>query len=256
MGVSTFIKLGKTAVQGKAALDSFDAHDATHNATKLGKKAATAPLRAWENIPRWVVRGLQLLVALVAAGFYGRRPGEPQAPGWVYVFGVIIGGLSAVTAVAFAVAGALSAFSARCRTYRLFAWDATLFVLWIVVFGVTYSIFHGHDDKGDDKGASSRTMKGVAWLDLASAVLWLVSAVYGAIKTFVGGKVDDVAGRVTGRVAGKVDGVHGRVAGKVDGVTGQVAGKVDGATGRVAEKLFGPKKGPDPASKEGGFYEV
>ncbi|KAK3374324.1 hypothetical protein B0T24DRAFT_291678 [Lasiosphaeria ovina] len=261
MGVSTFIKLGKTAVQGKAALDSFDAHDATHKATKLGKTAATAPLRAWENLPRWVVRGLQLLVALVAAGFYGRRPGEPQAPGWVYVFGVIVGGLSAVTAVAFAVAGALSAFSARCRTYRLFAWDATLFVLWIVVFGVTYSIFRDrddHDGTADDKGAGSRTMRGVAWLDLASAVLWLVSAVYGAIKTFVGGKVDDVAGRVTGRVAGKVDGVHGRVAGKVDGVTGQVAGKVDGATGRVAGKLFGqkPNKGPGPASKEGGFYEV
>jgi hypothetical protein len=218
MGLSTLIKLGKTAIEGKKALDSFD----QHNATKLGKKAATAPLRAWENIPRWVLRGLQLLVALVAIGFYGRRvdadrrAGDPQAPEWVY--GVTIGGLSAITAVAFSVVGALSAVSDRCRTYRLFAWDAMLFLLWIVIFGVTGSIFLSRDDGAPDyKGASTRTMKGVTWLDLVSALLWLISAVYGAIKTFVGRKVD-------------------------------------GVTGRVAGKLFGPNKAP--ASKEGGFYEV
>jgi len=218
MGVSTFIKLGKTAIEGKKALDSFDPHDAT----KIGKKAATAPLRAWENVPRWVLRGLQLLVALVAVGFYGRRvdadrrAATQQAPEWV--FGLAIGGLSAITAVAFAVLGAMSAVSDRCRTYRLFAWDATVFLLWIVVFGITGSIFLHRDENAPDyKGANTRVMKGVAWLDLASALLWLISAVYGAVKTFLGRKVD-------------------------------------GVTGRAVGKVFGRNKGPAP--KEGGFYEV
>jgi len=203
MAISTLLNLGKTAIQGKKALDSFD----PHGAAKLGKKAATAPLRAWENVPRWVLRGLQLLVALVAVGFYGRRvdtdrrSGEPQAPEWVY--GVAVAGLSAITAVAFAVAGAMSAVSDRCRTYRLFAWDATLFLLWIAMFGVSGYIFLHRDDGAPNyKGASTRIMKGVTWMDLASALLWLVSAVYGAVKTFAGNKVDSVTGRVVGKVFG------------------------------------------------------
>src|SRR3569833_812795 len=80
MGISTFVKAGKAAMAGKAALDNLDGK----TAYGAGKSAATAPLKAWENVPRWVVRGLQFLYNLIVAGFYGhridvdRRAGAPQ----------------------------------------------------------------------------------------------------------------------------------------------------------------------------------
>src|SRR3569833_3274580 len=94
MGISTFVKAGKAAMDGKAALDNLDGK----TAYGAGKSAATAPLKAWENVPRWVVRGLQFLFGLIVAGFYGhridvdRRAGAPQSGEWV--FGVTIAGLS------------------------------------------------------------------------------------------------------------------------------------------------------------------
>ncbi|TPX11927.1 uncharacterized protein E0L32_007425 [Thyridium curvatum] len=208
MGVATFIKLGKTAMDGKKAYDSFD----SNMAYGAGKKAATAPLKAWENVPRLVVRGLQFLFALVVIGFYGHRvdvdrrtEGARQSPEWIY--GVFVGGASCVAALLLALAGPLSIISSRLRTYRMFAADLTLFLLWIVVFGIFGGIFLRRTDKeGDYKGASTSTQRHVVWLDLVNALLWLVSGVYGAVKTCLGNKVDGVGDKVTGKVTSKLFG--------------------------------------------------
>lgn len=158
-----------------------------------GRKAATAPLKAYENIPRWVVRGLQFVLGLVIVGLYGHRVQKQSdaakesddvhvSPEWV--FGLIVAGLSSITAVAFAIAAPFGAVSNRCKTARLFSWDLTLFLLWIVVFGIFAAIFLHRDNDDSYKGASTLTEKSAVWVDLVNAILWLVSGTYGFVKTF------------------------------------------------------------------------
>lgn len=177
-----------------------------------GRKAATAPLKAWENIPRWVVRGLQFVLGLVVVGLYGHRVQKQHAaakenddahvsPEWV--FGLIVAALSSITAVAFAVAAPFGAVSNRCKTARLFSWDLTLFLLWIVVFGIFAGIFLHRDSDDSYKGSNTTVEKGAVWVDLVNAILWLVSGTYGFVKTFMSGKVDTLGGKVTDKVFGK-----------------------------------------------------
>lgn len=173
-----------------------------------GKKAASAPLKAWENIPRLVVRGLQFVLGLVIVGLYGHRVDKQHraedtsiSPEWV--FGLIVAGLSCVTAVAFAVAAPFGAVSNRFKTARLFSWDLTLFLLWIVVFGIFGGIFLHRDNDDSYKGSSTAVEKGAVWVDLVNSILWLVSGVYGFVKTFMSGKVDTLGEKVTGKVFGK-----------------------------------------------------
>lgn len=173
-----------------------------------GKKAATAPLKAWENIPRLVVRGLQFVLGLVIVGLYGHRVDKQHSaedssvsPEWV--FGLIVAGLSCVTAVAFAVAAPFGAVSNRFKTARLFSWDLTLFLLWIVVFGIFAGIFLHRDSDDSYKGSSTAVEKGAVWVDLVNAILWLVSGTYGFVKTFMSGRVDTLGEKVTGKVFGK-----------------------------------------------------
>ncbi|KKY35717.1 putative uracil phosphoribosyltransferase [Diaporthe ampelina] len=173
-----------------------------------GRKAATAPLKAWENIPRLVVRGLQFVLGLVIVGLYGHRVDEQRraedaslSPEWV--FGLVVAGLSCVTAVAFAAAAPFGAVSNRFKTARLFSWDLTLFLLWIVVFGIFGGIFLHRDGDDSYKGSSTAVEKGAVWVDLVNAILWLVSGTYGFVKTFMSGKVDTLGEKVTGKVFGK-----------------------------------------------------
>ncbi len=158
-------------------------------------------------MPRWVARGLQFLFALIIAAVYGhridadRRAGTRQSPEWV--FGVAVAGLSCITAVTFALIAPLSLVSAKFRTYRLYAWDLSLFLLWIVVFGIFAGIFLKRPDDDDYKGASTAPMKAMVWLDLVNALFWLFTGAYGGIKTCLGNKVDGVGGRITGKLFGR-----------------------------------------------------
>lgn len=177
-----------------------------------GKKTATAPLRIYENIPRLVVRGLQFILGIVIVGIYGERvhKGREDASdaSAAWVFGLIVSVAACITALIFAVVAPFGTVSRRFKTHRLFGWDLTLFVLWITAFGVFAQIFlHRDDDDGSYKGSSTDVEKGAMWLDLANSLLWLISGVYGSVKVFVGGKVDSVGGRLTGKVTG---GLFGR----------------------------------------------
>ena len=200
MGISTFIKLGKSAIQAKESVDSFE----PQHAINLGKKTATAPLKAYENIPRWVVRGLQLLFGIIIVGFYGhrvdvdRRAGTGQSAEWIY--GVFVSGLSCIIAVVFAVMAPAGVVSDKFKTHRLFFCDLVLFILWLIAFGVFAGIFLKRDDKLDYKGASTKVYRSSVWVDLVNVILWLISGVYGAIKTLLGRKVDSMGNRVAGKL--------------------------------------------------------
>lgn len=177
-----------------------------------GKKTATAPLRVYENIPRLVVRGLQFLLGIVVVGIYGERVHNgrenPEEASAAWVFGLIVSTAACITALVFAVIAPFGAVSRRFKTHRCFGWDLTLFVLWIATFGVFAQTFlHRDDEDGSYKGSSTAVEKGAMWLDLTNSLLWLLSGVYGSLKVFVGGKVDTLGGKVTGKVTG---GLFGR----------------------------------------------
>lgn len=176
-------------------------HRQANNGISYGKKAASAPLRAWENIPRLVVRGLQFLLGIVIVGIYGNRVADALSTEWVY--GLIVGGLSCATAVAFAIMAPFGAVSNRFKTHRLFTWDLILFLLWIVLFGIFAKIFLHRDSDDSYKGSSTTVEKAAVWIDLVNAILWLISGTYGFIKTFLGGKIDTLGDKVTEKVFSK-----------------------------------------------------
>ncbi|ROW03570.1 hypothetical protein VSDG_01379 [Cytospora chrysosperma] len=169
-----------------------------NNGISYGKKVAAAPLRAWESIPRMVVRGLQFLLGIVIVGIYGNRVSNGLSPEWLY--GLVVAGVSSVTAVVFAIAAPFGAVSNRCKTHRLFTWDLMIFILWIVAFGIFAGIFLHRDSDDSYKGSSTTVEKAAMWIDLVNAVLWLISGVYGFAKTFLGGKIDTLGGKVTGKL--------------------------------------------------------
>lgn len=219
--LDTAIKLGQSAVQaGRTAQDihktTKDLHTTTTElramdkrdlgraagqatyteATSTGKTIGKTWLKTFEVVPRMVCRGLQFLFALIACGFYANANSKEGAAVWL--FAITISGLSAVTAVLFALATPLAAIPfiggkmKVVKTYRAFAWDFALFVCWLVAFGVFAGIFlHRHGDEVF-KGAKPAPMKIAVWIDLVNALLWLVSGVYGALKTFLGEQADQM----------------------------------------------------------------
>ncbi|PSR75849.1 hypothetical protein BD289DRAFT_346633, partial [Coniella lustricola] len=177
---------------------------ATNVGYAAGTKAATAPLRAWENIPRLAVRGLQFLLALIIVGIYGVRVGHGRSdsadasPAWW--FGMMVGVLSCISALILAFTAPLGMFSDRFKTHHLFGWDLVFFLLWIIVFGIFEGIFHDRSSDNPYKDSSTAVEKSAAWLDLVNALLWLVSGVYGGIKTWLGRRRDALKDRVQHRL--------------------------------------------------------
>lgn len=227
--LNTAIKLGQTAVQ--VGRDAQQLHSKTTElratATELramppadlgraagraaytegadtGKTVAKTWLKTFEVVPRMVCRGLQFIFALIACGFYVNANHNEGAALWL--FAITISGLSAATAVLFVLATPLGAIPwigskiKLCKTYRAFAWDLGLFVCWLVAFGVFAGIFLHRD--GDDvyKGAKAGRMKIAVWIDFVNAFLWLVSGVYGGIKTFLGEKADQMTEKLREKI--------------------------------------------------------
>lgn len=165
-------------------------------ACETGTKVATAPLRAAENIPRLVVRGLQFLFAIIMVGIYGVRVGagakdaDDEAATWW--FGLIIGVVACLSALILAFTAPLGAISKKFKTHHLFALDIFLALMWFIVFGIFFGVFHNRASDDSYKGSSTMVQKSVTWLDLVNALLWLVSGVYGCIKTWVGRRRDAV----------------------------------------------------------------
>ncbi|KAI3342508.1 hypothetical protein F4824DRAFT_206931 [Ustulina deusta] len=179
-------------------------------ASKFGKGAITKPIYIYETWLRLVGRGLQLIFALVVVGLYGSRVSSDhsndrtQAVQWVYA--LFVASLSAVTAVAFAIPQPF------VRTARLFAWDFTLFVLWIAVFGTFAVIFLRMPDDAEHKWYENTRvslMRHAVWLDLVNALFWLLTGGYGCFRTFVSRKVDQ-------KIDGKLEQIENKVAGKLE----------------------------------------
>ncbi|KAK2044018.1 hypothetical protein LZ31DRAFT_554711 [Colletotrichum somersetense] len=213
----TAIELGRN-VQGLAgAASEFRAVDkgeigrkagrgVFNEGAETGKTMGKTWLKTFEVVPRLVCRGLQFLFALIVCGFYGnrvdadRKADDGFSPEWI--FAITVAGASAVTAVLFVAAtplGAIPFIGSKVKifkTYRAFAWDLTLFIAWIVVFGIFAAIFLKRDSEDSYKGSKTGVMKVAVWIDLVNAIFWFISGVYGCIKTFLGDKTDHMTDKI------------------------------------------------------------
>ena len=179
---------------------------AFNEGAETGKAAGKTWLKTFEVIPRIICRGLQFIFAIIVCGFYGNRVDADRKAedgfSAEWIFALIVAGLSAVTAVLFVAATPLSAIpilGSRMKlfkTYRAFAWDMMLFIAWIVVFGIFAGIFLKRDSEDSYKGSKTGVMKTAVWFDFINALFWLVSGVYGCVKTFLGDKADQMTDKV------------------------------------------------------------
>lgn len=114
---------------------------------------------------------VQLALGLTICGLYGqdltnaRNHGVYQDSKWI--FAVVVGALSAVTAVVYLIPGAL-------RFWAVWVWDLIMFILSIALFG-TFGKLYIHENPEGDSGI--QRMKNAVWVDLVSALLWLLLAV-------------------------------------------------------------------------------
>jgi lysylphosphatidylglycerol synthetase-like protein (DUF2156 family) len=187
---------------------------ATSHATSLGKAAGKKYIDAYIAIPRLIVRALQLILAIIAAGVYGARLSAERnstdkdasvSPEWI--FATAVAATASITAALFALSTPLALLSSRLETYKAFTWDLFLALMWVIVFGVFAGIFIKRtDEDGEYKGASTGTMKAVLWVDMVSAILWIGSGLYGALRKFASEKVGQVGEKVGGKVVGKLFG--------------------------------------------------
>lgn len=133
-------------------------------------------------IGKIIVRVLQFLLGITVVGLYSvhlddqRKKGKPYNTNFMYA--VIIGALSALTAVVYAIP--------FVKWRVLWIWDSLLTLNWIIVFGIFGKLFLQRPDgpKYSFEGTHTRRMRNAAWLDLANVVLWLLTATYGAVVFF------------------------------------------------------------------------
>ncbi|KAG7152723.1 hypothetical protein HYQ46_008318 [Verticillium longisporum] len=104
--------------------------------------------------------------------FHAREADSYVDAKWVYA--VVVGALSALTALLFMVPFIL-------RFAFTFVWDFVLFVLWLVAFGIFGHMYINENAEGD--GAIER-MKNAVWVLLANALLWLITAIFMGIYWF------------------------------------------------------------------------
>ncbi|KAI7265131.1 hypothetical protein KC345_g8577 [Hortaea werneckii] len=125
---------------------------------------------------RLVLRLFQFALAITVAGLYGvdlhhaDKQGKYTDGKWV--FAEVVTGLSAVTVLIYAVP--------FFKSYWAWAWDWILFILWTALFGTFGKIFiPAHPSP---KQGGQIRMKHAVWVDLASMILWFITAIY---STFI-----------------------------------------------------------------------
>ncbi|OAQ60525.1 membrane-associating domain-containing protein [Pochonia chlamydosporia 170] len=131
-------------------------------------------------------------LALAVCGLYGQDlhnandQDKYMDSKWVYA--VVVGSLSAVTCVVWFIPAIL-----RHAGIIGAIWNTILFILWITLFGVFGALYIHENPEGD---GNIKRMKSAVWVDLVSALLWLVSAIATTIYWW---RHRDVRSQFTGR---------------------------------------------------------
>jgi len=116
-----------------------------------------------------VLRLLQLVMACAVIGLYGQslhaadKANEKADARWVWA--VVVGGLSALSAIIYALPWTPLRF--------FFIWDVILFICWLTVFAIFAKLYIHEDPENNHQ---IEQMKDAVWLDLVNWMLWLISA--------------------------------------------------------------------------------
>jgi len=136
------------------------------------------------NIINLVLRFLELIFALAVVGLYAqdlnKARKEHKYSDGKWVFATVVGSLSAVTALIFAIVPLLISYTAVAI---LFAWDCVLFILWCGVFGLFGSMYIHAKPEMD---AGIQRMKNAVWVDLVCLLLWFITTIMGAVGWWKG----------------------------------------------------------------------
>ncbi|EQB53857.1 hypothetical protein CGLO_06374 [Colletotrichum gloeosporioides Cg-14] len=121
-----------------------------------------------------VLHFFQFVLAITVCGLYAvdlqRARNEGVYVDSKWVFAEVVGALSAVTALLYCVPFIL-------RFAATFVWDFILFVLWIALFGLFGNMYIKENAEGNK---DIQRMKNAVWVDLANALLWLISTLASA----------------------------------------------------------------------------
>ncbi|KAL4925765.1 uncharacterized protein BDV17DRAFT_178565 [Aspergillus undulatus] len=133
---------------------------------------------------------VQFAFGLAVIGLYSqdvnsaRNNGDALPSRWVYA--VVVGFLSAATALIYIILGwwwtkrGRDSFSERTGLHLpLFAWECVLIILWLVVFGMFGEMYIGVYHVGGKDGGEGKVtrMRRAVWVDLACLVFWVLSGV-------------------------------------------------------------------------------
>ncbi|KAI5817729.1 hypothetical protein BZA77DRAFT_309312 [Pyronema omphalodes] len=119
---------------------------------------------------RLLLRISQIIISIITAALYGKDIGSGNhSSGWI--FAIIVSILSFLTASIYLLP--------ILRSHKTFIWDAILFLFWTALFGAFANIYLHRTCK-----TGCRNMKTAMWFDLVGMLLWLLSAVAGAILFF------------------------------------------------------------------------
>ncbi|KAH8907605.1 hypothetical protein BR93DRAFT_926633 [Coniochaeta sp. PMI_546] len=118
-----------------------------------------------------VVHFVQFALAITVCGLYGvdlnraAKANVYQDSKWIYA--VFVGGISAFTTILYMIPFIL-------RFAAVWIWNLVLFILWIALFGAFGNMYIRENAEGN---ADIQRMKNAVWVDLTSALLWLILAV-------------------------------------------------------------------------------
>jgi len=122
-------------------------------------------------------RFIQMILAVAVIGLYAqdlnRAAKEGKYSDGKWVLATVVGSLSAVTALAYAVVLFLTS---NLAVAVFFAWDLILFILWAAVFGIFGKLYIG--TKVEMEPGIQR-MKNAVWVDLTNLILWFITAIWG-----------------------------------------------------------------------------
>ncbi|KAI0975749.1 hypothetical protein F4678DRAFT_280676 [Xylaria arbuscula] len=117
-----------------------------------------------------ILHFIQFVLAITVIGLYATDLDRAHKKGvyadgkWVYA--VVVGSLSAVTAALYSIPLVL-------RSVAVPIWSFVLFVLWIALFGVFASLYLHERPEGN---GDIQRMKNAMWIDLVNALLWLIGS--------------------------------------------------------------------------------
>lgn len=123
---------------------------------------------------RILLRLFQFVMAVTVAGLYGvdihhwHQDGEHADARWVYAEAVA--GIAAITVLVYAVP--------FIKSYKIWAWDVIVFLLYVVLFGIFGKMYIGTDHHDNTR------MKHAVYVDAVNMILWCVTAGYSALLFF------------------------------------------------------------------------